>query len=167
MRAHNLGAYGFGGGLEPGMSSESGMQLGREITLDYALRPHSGSWQQAHVYQDGMAFNRPLIVRKSQRHPGLLPKRWGMLSISQPNVVLSTLKPGHDGSLVVRVYEADGKATIGASLHFTSNVKKAESVNALEEPVGGAVRIEKGDATFDLHPFEIRTIRVSLDSAGK
>jgi alpha-mannosidase len=165
MRAHNLGAYGFGGGLEPGMSSESGMQLGHEITIDYALRPHAGTWQQARVYQDGMAFNRPLIVRKAQRHPGKLPKRWSMLSVSQPNVVLSTLKPGGDGSLVVRVYEAEGKATSGASIHLASKVKRAESVNALEKPVDGAVRIENNDVTFDVRPFEIKTIRLWLDTA--
>jgi alpha-mannosidase len=167
MRAHNLGAYGFGGGLEPGMSSESGMQLGREITLDYALRPHAGSWQQARVYQDGMAFNRPLIVRKPQRHPGPLPKRWSMLTVGQPNVVLSALKPGGDGSLVVRVFEAEGKATRGASLRFASKVGKAESVNALEKPLGDAVRVEKDGVTFDLHPFEIKTVRVSLDPGGR
>jgi alpha-mannosidase len=167
MRAHNLGAYGFGGGLEPGMSSESGMQLGREVTLDYALRPHAGTWQQARVYQDGMAFNRPLIVRKAQRHPGPLPKRWSMLSVSQPNVVLSALKPGSDGSLVVRVFEAEGKATSGASIRFASKVKRAEAVNALGKPVDGAVKIEKDDVTFDLHPFEIKAIRVSLDSSAR
>lgn len=161
MRAHNLGAYGFGGGLEPGMSSESGMQLGREITLDYALRPHAGTWQQARVYQEGMAFNRPLIVRKAQRHPGTLPKRWGMLEVSQPNAVLSSLKPGRDESLVFRVYEASGIATPGVSVKFASAVKAAEQVNALEEPQGPVT--SEGDAvSFDLRPFEIKAIRVRL-----
>jgi alpha-mannosidase len=161
MRAHNLGAYGFGGGLEPGMSSESGMQLGREITLDYALRPHAGTWQDAGVYRDGMAFNRPLIVRKTQRHPGTLPKRWGMLEVSQPNVVLSSLKPGRDGSVVLRVFEATGKATPGVSVKFASAVKSAEQVNALEEPQGPMK--SAGDAvSFDLRPFEIKAVRVTL-----
>jgi alpha-mannosidase len=161
MRAHNLGAYGFGGGLEPGMSSESGMQLGREITLDYALRPHAGTWQQARVYQDGMAFNRPLIVRKAQRHPGTLPKRWGMLEVSQANVVLSSLKPGQDGSLVFRVYEAAGKPTPGVSVKFASAVRSAEQVDALEEAQGPET--SAGDAvSFDLRPFEIKAVRVRL-----
>jgi alpha-mannosidase len=90
-----------------------------------------------------------------------------MLSVSQPNVVLSALKPGGDGSLVVRVFEAEGKATNGASIHLASKVKRAESVNALEKPVEGDVRIEKDAVTFDLHPFEIRTFRVFVESAGR
>ncbi len=47
LRAHTLGAYGFGGGYEPGMSSDSGYQLGQERTMQYALVPHSGDWRQA------------------------------------------------------------------------------------------------------------------------
>jgi alpha-mannosidase len=160
-RAHNLGAYGFGGGLEPGMSSESGMQLGKPITLHYALRPHAGTWQDAGVYRDGMEFNRPLIVRKAQRHPGTLPKRWGMLEVSKPNVVLSSLKPGRDGSLVFRVYEAAGTATPGVSVKFASAVKSAEQVNALEAPQGPVA--SAGDAvSFDLRSFEIKAVRVRL-----
>ena len=45
LRAHTLGAYGFGGGYEPGMSSESGFQLGKERTMRYALVPHAGDWR--------------------------------------------------------------------------------------------------------------------------
>ncbi len=44
LRAHTLGAYGFGGGYEPGMSSDTGFQLGQERTMRYALVPHEGDW---------------------------------------------------------------------------------------------------------------------------
>src|SRR5207245_2467559 len=45
LRSHNLGAYGFGGGYEPGMSSESGFELGRTHTFRYAVShmPVTGS----------------------------------------------------------------------------------------------------------------------------
>lgn len=143
------------------MSSESGMQLGKQITLNYALRPHQGSWQDAGVYRDGMEFNRPLIVRKTARHAGPLPKRWGMLEVSKPNVVLSALKPGRDGSVVVRVFEATGQATAGASINFAAAVKSAEQVDALED-AQGPVKFEKDAVSFDLHPFEIKAVRVQL-----
>ena len=60
LRAHTLGAYGFGGGYEPGMSSESGFQLGQERTMRYALVPHAGDWRDAGVFRDGLEFNHPL-----------------------------------------------------------------------------------------------------------
>jgi len=44
-------AYGFQGGYEPGMSSDSGLELGKELTFDYALVPHTGDWRQAAVEQ--------------------------------------------------------------------------------------------------------------------
>ena len=33
LRSHNLGAYGFGGGSEPGMSSETGFELGQTAIM--------------------------------------------------------------------------------------------------------------------------------------
>lgn len=167
MRAHNLGAYGFSGGLEPGVSSDSGMQLGKQITLNYALLPHAGTWQDAGVYRDGMEFNRPLIVRKAARHAGTLPKRWAMLEVSRPNVVLSAFKPGRDGGVVVRVFEAAGKKTPGVSIRFASPVQSAETVNALETIDANAKpKVEADSISFDLRPFEIKAIRVRLAPTG-
>src|SRR5205807_3929409 len=71
LRSHTLGAYAFGGGFEPGMSSDTGLQLGRERTLRYAIVPHAGDWREAGIYRDGLELNNPLIVRKSPPHPGL------------------------------------------------------------------------------------------------
>jgi alpha-mannosidase len=106
LRAHTLGAYGFGGGYEPGMSSETGMQLGQERTMRYALVPHSGNWRQAAVVREGWAFNHPLICRQVLPHAGPLPQRWGLLDVSHQSVVVTALKPGRDGAAVLRVYEA-------------------------------------------------------------
>jgi alpha-mannosidase len=160
LRAHNLGAYAMGGGYE-GQSADSGMQLGKQITLNYALRPHAGSWQDARVYRDGMEVNRPLIVRKAARHEGKLPAKWGMLEISAPNVVLSALKPARDGSVIVRVFESAGQKTNAVELKFASTVQSAELVNALED-VQGKLDSSSKSIKFDLHPFEISSIRVKL-----
>ena len=46
LRAHTLGAYGFGGGYEPGMSSDTGFQLGQERVVRYAMVPHAGDWRE-------------------------------------------------------------------------------------------------------------------------
>ena len=70
LRAHTLGAYGFGGGYEPGMSSDSGYQLGQERTMQYALVPHAGDWREAGVFRDGLELNHPLDM------PQRAPSRW-------------------------------------------------------------------------------------------
>ena len=73
LRAHTLGAYGFGGGFEPGMSSDSGFQLGRERTMTYALLPHSGGWELNAMPRSGLELVHPLIGRVVASHEGPLP----------------------------------------------------------------------------------------------
>ena len=118
LRSHTLGSYGYIGGYEPGMSSDSGLQLGKQFRLHYAFFTHDGNWQTAQVWRDGQEFNHPLICRKATAHAGALPPRQGWLTISPPNVMLSACKPGPDGTVTLRVYEAAGQATAEARLQF-------------------------------------------------
>jgi len=159
-RATAIVAYGFGGGYEPGMSSDSGFELGRQLTFDYALVPHAGDWRQAGVYRDGMEFNHPLLARTAGTHSGELPKRWGLLDITPQNVVVSALKPGADGTAVLRVYEAAGQPT-AAKLRLSATVEAAEEVNLLEDPGNNLAVVDNG-LQFDLRAFEIKTIKLRL-----
>jgi alpha-mannosidase len=161
MRSHNLGGYGYGGGYEPGMSSETGFEVGHPLTFHYALLPHSGDWRQAAVYRQGMELVHPLLTRKATPHAGKLPARWGLLDISQPNVVLTALKPGPDHSTILRVYEADGKSTTDVAVLFNTRIRHACEANLLEDS-GSALKIKKDTIRFDLHPFEIKTVKLKL-----
>jgi alpha-mannosidase len=76
-------------------------------------------------------------------------------------VVLSALKPGADGSAVIRVYEANGQSVKGATIRFQSGALQASEVNLLEEPIRKMV--PEGDTlTFDLRPYEIKTFKLEL-----
>jgi alpha-mannosidase len=161
LRAHTLGAYGFGGGYEPGMSSESGFQLGQERVARYAMVPHAGDWREAGVFRDGFEFNHPLICRKVLPHAGSLPARWGLLEVSSPNVVVSALKPARDGDAVLRVYEAAGQPAPGVKITLHAKVASARVANLLEDPEA-ELKVEGDAMTVDLRPFEIKTIRVRL-----
>jgi alpha-mannosidase len=166
MRAHNLGAYGFGGGYEPGMSSETGFELGQRRSFHYALVPHAGDWRQAAVYRAGLEFNHPLLVRKAAAHAGTLPNRWGLLEISAPNVVPTALKPGADQSTVLRVYEAAGQAAPGVKIRLHARIAAAHEANLLEDS-GRKLKVQNDSLQFDLHPFEIKTIKIQLNGASK
>ncbi len=162
LRSHTLGAYGFQGGYEPGMSSDSGLQLGREMTMQYALSPHTGDWREAGVYRQGLEFNNPLIVRKTAVHDGALPARWGMLDISSPNVVLSSFNPGSGGkTMILRVYEAAGIATPGAKVSLHVPLASAGEVNLMEDPIRDLAVANDG-FSFDLHPYEIKSFSLHL-----
>jgi alpha-mannosidase len=161
LRSHNLGAYGFGGGYEPGMSSESGFQLGQERTMRYALVPHAGDWREAGIFRDGLEFNHPLLCRKVLPHAGKLPARWSLLEVSSPNVVVSALKSGREGTAILRVYEAAGRPATGVKIAFHARFAEAVMTNLLEDREGEP-RVENHAISLDLRPYQIRTIRLKL-----
>jgi alpha-mannosidase len=161
MRSTRIQSYGIGGGFE-GQSSDSALELGKELTFHYALMPHSGGWNEARVYRAGLEFNQPLIVRKASEHRGKLPPRWGFADISAPGVVLSALKLSRDGSTVIRVYEADGRAVTNATLQLHAKVLSANEANLMED-AGMKLKVRKDAVQFDLHPFEIKTFKLRLE----
>jgi alpha-mannosidase len=159
LRSHTLGAYGFGGGYEPGMSSESGRQLGKARTVQYALYPHAGDWRAASVFRAGLEFNRPLIAAKATAHAGDLLPRWGLLEVTPSDVVVSALKPGRDGTAVLRVYEAAGRPARNVAIQFHRQLASARECNLLEDP-GPPQTVENNTLRFDLRGFEVKTFEL-------
>jgi alpha-mannosidase len=164
MRSTSIVAYGFGGGYEPGMSSDTGYELGKKLGFDYALVPHAGDWRDASVYRDGLKFNNPLMVRTAACRPGVLPSSWGFLEISHPNVVVSALKPGENGGVVLRLYEAEGKPARTVRITPAVRIDGVVEVNLIEDHIG-EIEVVDNTVVFDLEPHEIKTIRFDLQDA--
>jgi alpha-mannosidase len=161
LRSTQILFYGEDGSYERGMTSNSGQMLGREVTTDYALLPHSGTWSDASVVQAGLEFNNTLIVTKTEAHAGQLGKQWGLAEISAPNATISALKTAKDGSTVIRVYESAGKPASGATLTFNSQVRGAEEVGLMEGK-GKRANVSDRSIRFHLKPFEIKTFKLKL-----
>jgi alpha-mannosidase len=165
LRSAAITAYGFGGGYEPGVSSDSGLEIGRTLTLHYAVMPHAGDWREAGITRAGWEINNPLIIRKVTAHAGTLPPRWGWLEVSATNVTVSALKPTRDGSVVLRVYEATGRASTGVTIKLRAPIDTVYEANLMED--GGAeLRTEGISFQFDLHPYEIKTFKLRLRPAA-
>lgn len=161
LRSHNLGAYGFGGGYEPGMSSETGFELEQRRVLDYAVVPHAGDWRSAQSWRAGWEFNHPLIVHRAGVHAGTQPSRWGLLEVPEPNVVLTALSPTDRGAMQLRVYEAAGQAMKSARVQLHVKIAGAREVNFLGDPVR-KLNVVSDSLEFPLHPFEIKTLELRL-----
>ena len=102
-----------------------------------------------------------MIVRKADAHLGRLPKRWGFLEVSHPNVVTSALKPARDGSTILRVYEATGRATPEVKIKFHAKITSAHEANLIED-AGPKLQISNNTLETGLHPYEIKTFKFEL-----
>ncbi|MCX6623643.1 MAG: glycosyl hydrolase-related protein [Acidobacteria bacterium] len=161
MRSTRLIAYGFGGGFEPGVGSDSALGIGKRYTHDYALVPHAGSWRQSTPWRAGLEFNHPLMVRTAAPHAGKLPARWGAVEVSSPNVVISSLKPGRNGLVIVRLYEAAGTPAGAVRIRANTGINQLHEANLIEDP-GAAVAIQDNGWSASFRPYEIKTYALRL-----
>lgn len=143
------------------MTSDTGLQIGKTLSFDYALVPHEEDWKKAEIYRDGQEFINPLICHKSSVHKGRLPQNWSMLEVSHPNVIVTAVKPGPGGSAIVRLYEASGNATAGVTIKCRTTIKSVHEADLLEDTVR-ALKFDRNSVRFDLGPFEIKTLRLQL-----
>jgi alpha-mannosidase len=153
---------------EQGAPTDYGLELGVKRTFDYAIVPHEGDWRAAEVYRAGWEFNNPLLVRKVAVHAGSLPKRWGLLEVSQRDAVVSALKPGRDGRVVLRVYEAAGHPSSAVKIKLNAAISSLREVNLLEDG-SGELKTANDAFQFDLGPYQIKTFSLKLRplNAGK
>ncbi len=161
MRSARLISYGFIGGYEQGVGSDTGLGIGGKYTLNYALVPHTGDWRTATPWRAGLQFNNPLIAQTVAPHPGDLPASWGLLEVSQSNVVTSALKPAKDGTVIVRVYEAAGNPAHGVLARWQTPIAQVHEANLIED-AGASVTSQRESFAFDLKPYEIKTFKLTI-----
>lgn len=157
LRSATIGGYGYGGGYEPGMDSDSGLELGKQFIFEYAVIAHKGSWDDAGLPRHGLAYNNPLKALTTSCHPGPLPSIWGFMHVSNPAIIVSSLKPGENGGLILRLYESFGHAQHDVVIKLPEQVRSITEVNLLEDRIG-ELAINEGNLVIDFKPFEIRTI---------
>jgi alpha-mannosidase len=171
--------YGEVGGFSKSTKTTDGYEKGVTHRFDYALAPHAGDWREAQLYRRGMEFNRPLLLVKTAKHPGRLPQRLSLWSVSAANVVVSAVRasapagaeddrssrptdhPRPQG-IVLRVYEAEGRAVRGVTLRSAYPLAGAVETNLIEKearPLDGT--LDEQSLSFDIDPFEIKTFRVT------
>ncbi len=104
-------------------------------TFDYALVPHSGSWQaqDALVLKQAQAFQIPLTTRAfvTNQHPGAqLPS---LLELKPAALIVSTIKRAEKGQgIVIRLYNPL-REEIGGEIRPGFDFTEAYQANLLEE----------------------------------
>ena len=114
-------------------------------TFRMVLVPHVGLWQDANVVHLAEELVTPAPVIYQGIHSGTRSQSGSFLSVDVPNIVVSTIKQAEDGDdLIVRLYETAGRQT------------KAK----VDMPFA------KAQWNGELHPFEIKTLRLNPKTAN-
>ena len=156
--------YGEVGGFSKSTKTTDGYEIGVPHQFDYSLLPHAGDWREAKLVRRGMEFNRPLIAVKVANRPGRLPKRLALFEVSADNVVVSAVRATTDG-LIVRIYETEGREVSGVTLNSAAPIESAHETNLIEKEARPlSVASDSLSITFDIGPFEIKTLLLVLNS---
>jgi alpha-mannosidase len=159
MRSAKIDNYPYIGGYEKWMTSDTGLEINKTLTFDYAIMPHAGNWREAGVFSEARAFNFPLLSRKESLHAGKLKKTWNLFDISDSSVVVTAMKPGNNGTTIIRVYEAGGQNRNNVRITFNQSVQSVQEVNLMEDPIA-ALKISSNILPFNIRAFEIKTFAV-------
>jgi alpha-mannosidase len=130
-----------------------------EHVFTYALYPHAGTWREGGTILEAGDLNDPVEARVVDEHAGELPAEHSFLGVDSPSVTLEAVKEAEDGgALIVRLVERHG-ATGPVEVAFDRPAKWVRSCNLLEredEPLAE----ECAGVTLEMHPYEIRTLKV-------
>ena len=158
--------------------------------FNYAIYPHSGTWQDADTSRQAHDFNykMPSFQAAPGAGDGILGKEKSFISINKKNVTFGALKNMHDDqadrdTFIVRIWETNGADTTGVVLTLPSEVLSADEVNMLEHdydelsndnidnPVSkklAAKQVTRSGNTisFDIGHYEVLTLKIKLQPYG-
>ena len=130
-------------------------------SIEYALLPHTGTWQDAQTVRRGYEFNNPLIAVVSNPHKGTLPSSHSFITLSPANLVLSTVKKAEDSDAwILQWYDSDGGGG-NALLELPGLPRKVMRSNFLEED-GQPVPFAGRTVTLATRPRGVVTVKVSF-----
>jgi alpha-mannosidase len=123
----------------------------------YALMPHQGQWQEGQVVAEAFKFNVPIVWMEGTNLPA---QTIAFANISDPNIVLNTIKKAEDSeAIIVRLYECHG-ARGTAKLKFGFLFTTARLTDILENR-GSLLTIEDGVVHVPYRPFEIISLSLA------
>lgn len=126
---------GMGFGFPP--FEKEGPQCLGERTYQYAIYPHSGTWDSAEACIESMFHSTSFKIIQSgkRKHKGRLPRKLSFWKISSPNILLSGVKKAeNDDTVIVRLYNPTSRQ-IRTTLSSHFKIKKVWEVSMEEKRI--------------------------------
>ncbi len=131
--------------------------------MEYAFMPHTGDWKDSHAPRAGYEFNYALIPVLVAAHEGKKPATFSYYSMEPKNAILSVVKKAEDdSSVVLRIFEAEGRDNTTATIDLPFTPKSISEINLIEDAMtdGNPGTIKGNTIVVPLKKFEIKTIKV-------
>jgi alpha-mannosidase len=128
----------------------------------FSLTSHKPGWKQA--YRPGIESNHPLYaaVDIAKNANAYLPAEKSFFDLSAENVLISTIKKCEDDdSVVVRVYEIEGKDN-DLRLEVPFKMALAEKTNIIEED-GAPVQSSGQSLKTRIGKYAIETFKLKIE----
>ncbi len=108
--------------------------LGRHVA-EYAVMPHSGTWEDAQIWKQAHSFNTPMLVCQVDAQDGPLPAEYQFLKVEGGDgLIVSACKPAEDSdAVIVRLFNIASTAVTARVA--IPGVQAAEQVNLNEESI--------------------------------
>ncbi|MBI3990838.1 MAG: alpha-mannosidase, partial [Candidatus Omnitrophica bacterium] len=133
----------------------------------YALYPHSGGWRNAKITKCGYELNVPFIAASKEHAApsaaGDLPVVKSFIEVQPSNLVLTAFKKAEeDETVIIRIYEAEGKPANG-KINIGIPSKHAVETDLMEKPIGKKkLLIKNNKLKIRFKPYEIKTFKIKV-----
>jgi uncharacterized protein (TIGR03437 family) len=133
----------------------------------FALRTH-GNYDAAAAMRFALEHQNPFVTSLVTGGNGYPESSYSLVNISDPNVLLWSLKPAEEGigqGIIARVYNVTGQATT-ATLQLANPLASAQRTSHIETNLASA-SLTDGKLSLSLAPQQYQTFRLfTSDAAG-
>ena len=127
----------------------------------YSVYPHQGGWREAGTVKQAYQINNPLTYSWKENEEGTLAPEYSLVSSDQDNAVVEVVKQAEDSdAVIVRLYECYNRRT-PVTLIFGKELTSVVECNMMEEGAD-PVAFTGNQATFEMKPYEIKTLKVTF-----
>ena len=127
----------------------------------YSIYPHQGGWREAGTVKQAYQINNPLTYSWKENEGGTLAPEYSLVSSDQDNAVIEVVKKAEDSdAVIVRLYECYNRRT-PVTLIFGKELTSVVECNMMEEGAD-PVEFTGNQATFEMKPYEIKTLEVTF-----
>ena len=127
----------------------------------YSIYPHQGGWREAGTVKQAYQINNLLTCSWKENEGGTLAPEYSLVSSDQDNAVIEVVKKAEDSdAVIVRLYECYNRRT-PVTLIFGKELTSVVECNMMEEGAD-PVEFTGNQATFEMKPYEIKTLKVTF-----